>query len=112
MQYPRLIPLWGAVFVDILGFSIISPFLPFFMEIYSSSPIVIGLLLSSNAIFGFFFRPILGKLSDKYGRKPLILISQFGTLAGFLILTLSQNIQMLFIARIVDGIFGGQLTIS
>jgi DHA1 family tetracycline resistance protein-like MFS transporter len=112
MQYPRLIPLWVAVFVDILGFSIILPFLPFFMEIYSSSPIVIGFLLSSNAIFGFFFGPILGKLSDKYGRKPLLLISQFGTLAGFIILALSQNIQMLFIARIVDGIFGGQFPIS
>lgn len=112
MQYPRLIPLWVAVFVDILGFSIILPFLPFFMETYSSSPIIIGFLLSSNAIFGFFFGPILGKLSDKYGRKPLLLISQFGTLAGFLILTLSQNIQMLFIARIVDGIFGGQFPIS
>jgi len=112
LQYPRLIPLWIAVFVDILGFSIILPFLPFFMEIYSSSPLVIGFLLSSNAIFGFFFGPILGKLSDKYGRKPLLLISQFGTLAGFIILALSQNIQMLFIARIVDGVFGGQFPIS
>jgi DHA1 family tetracycline resistance protein-like MFS transporter len=82
------------------------------MEIYSSSPLVIGFLLSSNAIFGFFFGPILGKLSDKYGRKPLLLISQFGTLAGFIILALSQNIQMLFIARIVDGVFGGQFPIS
>ena len=112
LQYPRLIPLWIAVFVDILGFSIILPFLPFFMEIYNSSPLVIGFLLSSNAIFGFFFGPILGKLSDKYGRKPLLLISQFGTLAGFIILALSQNIQMLFIARIVDGVFGGQFPIS
>jgi len=112
LKYPRLIPLWFAVFVDILGFSIILPFLPFFMEIYSSSPLVIGFLLSSNAIFGFFFGPILGKLSDKYGRKPLLLISQFGTLAGFIILALSQNIQMLFIARIVDGVFGGQFPIS
>ncbi len=112
MQYPRLTPLWVAVFVDILGFSIILPYLPFFMKEYNSSPLIIGLLLSSNAIFGFFFGPILGKLSDKYGRKPLLLISQVGTLAGFIILTFSRNIQMLFIARIVDGIFGGQFPIS
>ncbi|MFX1411583.1 MAG: MFS transporter [Promethearchaeota archaeon] len=112
IQYPKLTPLWVAVFVDILGFSIILPYLPFFMKEYNSSPIIIGFLLSSNAIFGFFFGPILGKLSDKYGRKPLLLISQAGTLAGFLILTFSGNIQMLFIARIVDGIFGGQFPIS
>ncbi len=111
-QYPRLLPLWVAVFVDILGFSIILPFLPFFMQEYNSSPIIIGFLLSSNAIFAFFFGPILGKLSDKYGRKPLLLISQAGTIAGFIILAFSQNIQMLFIARIVDGIFGGQFPIS
>jgi DHA1 family tetracycline resistance protein-like MFS transporter len=111
-QYPNLTPLWVAVFVDILGFSIILPYLPFFMKEYNSSPLIIGLLLSSNAIFGFFFGPILGKLSDKYGRKPLLLISQVGTLAGFIILTFSRNIQMLFIARIVDGIFGGQFPIS
>jgi DHA1 family tetracycline resistance protein-like MFS transporter len=111
-EYSRLTPLWVAVFVDILGFSIILPYLPFFMQEYNSSPIIIGLLLSSNAIFGFFFGPILGKLSDKYGRKPLLLISQAGTIAGFIILAFSQNIQMLFIARIVDGIFGGQFPIS
>lgn len=112
LEYPRLTPLWIAVFVDILGFSIILPFLPFFMEEFNTSPFVIGLLLSSNAIFGFFFGPILGKLSDNYGRKPLLLISQAGTIAGFVLLALSTNIQMLFIARIVDGIFGGQFPIS
>lgn len=110
--YPKLTPLWVAVFVDILGFSIILPYLPFFMKEYNSSPLIIGLLLSSNAIFGFFFGPILGRLSDKYGRKPLLLISQVGTLAGFIVLTFSRNIEMLFIARIIDGIFGGQFPIS
>jgi len=112
LEYPRLTPLWIAVFVDILGFSIILPFLPFFIEEFKTSPFVIGLLLSSNAIFGFFFGPILGKLSDIYGRKPLLLISQAGTIVGFVLLALSTNIQMLFIARIVDGIFGGQFPIS
>jgi len=111
-EYQKLTPLWIAVFVDILGFSIILPFLPFFIAEFNTSPIVIGLLLSSNAIFGFFFGPILGKLSDKYGRKPFMLISQAGTLVGFIILIFANNLIVLFIARIVDGIFSGQFPIS
>ena len=78
-NYQNLTPLWIAVFVDILGFSIILPFLPFFIVEFNSSPVIIGFLLSSNAIFGFFFGPILGKLSDNYGRKPVMLVSLAGT---------------------------------
>jgi len=111
-EYQKLTPLWIAVFVDILGFSIILPFLPFFIAEFNTSPIVIGFLLSSNAIFAFFFGPILGKLSDKYGRKPFMLISQAGTLLGFIILIFANNIILLFIARVVDGIFSGQFPIS
>ncbi len=111
-EYKRLQPLWIAVYVDILGFTILIPFLPFFMEQFHVSAVVIGLLLSTNAIFGTFFGPILGKLSDKYGRKPLLLISQAGTLAGFLMLAFSQDIYMLFISRIVDGVFGGNFPIA
>jgi MFS family permease len=80
-EYPQLRPLWIAVFVDILGFTIILPFLPIFAEKYNPTPLLLGLLMASNAIFGFFFSTILGKLSDKYGRKPLLLISQAGTTA-------------------------------
>ncbi|MFX0155928.1 MAG: MFS transporter [Candidatus Hodarchaeota archaeon] len=111
-EYQRLTPLWIAVFVDILGFSIILPFLPFFIAEFNTSPIIIGFLLSSNAIFAFFFGPILGKLSDKYGRKPFMLISQAGTLLGFIILIFTNNILVLFIARVIDGIFSGQFPIS
>ena len=111
-EYQKLTPLWIAVFVDILGFSIILPFLPFFILEFNSSPVLIGFLLSSNAIFGFFFGPILGKLSDKYGRKPVMLISLAGTFVGFIILILSNNIILLFIARVIDGIFSGQFPIA
>jgi len=111
-EYQKLTPLWISVFVDILGFSIILPFLPFFISEFNTSPLVIGFLLSSNAIFAFFFGPILGKLSDKYGRKPFMLISQAGTLLGFVILIFANNILVLFIARVIDGIFSGQFPIS
>ena len=111
-EYPILRPLWVSVFTDILGFTIILPFLPLLARDFATSDLLLGLLIASNAIFGFFFSPILGKLSDKYGRRPWILISQLGTIAGFLVLAFSNSLWMLFLARIIDGMFGGQFPIS
>jgi DHA1 family tetracycline resistance protein-like MFS transporter len=112
LDYAELIPLWIAVFVDILGFSILIPFLPFFSQEYGAPAWQIGLLLSTNALFGFFSGPIWGSLSDRYGRKPMLLISQAGTLVGFLMLAFSNSLAMLYASRIVDGIFGGNFPIA
>ncbi len=90
-EFPKLRPLWISVFVDILGFSILIPFLPFFGQEFGASPWKIGLLLSTNALFSFFSGPIWGSLSDRYGRKPMLLISQIGTLIGFLIMAFSNT---------------------
>jgi DHA1 family tetracycline resistance protein-like MFS transporter len=110
--YPELTPLWIAVFVDILGFSILIPFLPFFGQTFGAPPWQVGLLMSTNALFGFFSGPIWGQLSDRYGRKPILLICQLGTMIGFLMLAFSRSLTMLFISRIVDGIFGGNYPIA
>ena len=112
VEYPELAPVWIAVFVDILGFSVLIPLLPYFSAEYGAPPWVIGLLLSTNALFGFFSGPIWGALSDKHGRKPMLLISQIGTLVGFLMLAFSNNLTMLFASRVVDGIFGGNYPIA
>ncbi|MGC9349762.1 MAG: MFS transporter [Anaerolineae bacterium] len=111
-DFPELRPLWISVFVDILGFSILIPFLPFFGQEYGAPAWQIGLLLSTNALFGFFAGPIWGSLSDRYGRKPMLLLSQLGTLAGFLIMAFSNSLGMMFFSRIVDGIFGGNYPIA
>lgn len=105
--FPELAPLWIAVFVDILGFSILIPFLPFFSKKFDALPWQVGLLLSTNALFGFFSGPMWGRLSDRYGRKPILLICHLGTMTGFLMLAFSRSMTMLFLSRIVDGIFGG-----
>jgi len=112
INYPRLFPLWMAVFIDILGFYLILPFLPSFIKTFDVSPFMVGLLISVNAIFTFIFAPILGHLSDSYGRKPLLLISQAGTMSAFLILAFSDSILLIFISRMVDGIFGGNFPIA
>ncbi len=112
IEYPQLTPLWIAVFIDILGFSVLIPLLPFFSAKYGAPPWQIGLLLSTNALFSFFSGPIWGALSDKRGRKPMLLISQAGTLVGFVMLAFSTNLTMLFASRVVDGIFGGNYPIA
>jgi DHA1 family tetracycline resistance protein-like MFS transporter len=111
-KYRMLAPLWIAVFIDVLGFTILFPMVGYFSEVFNTSQTMIGLIFSVNAMFGFVFGPILAKLSDKYGRRPLLLISQFGTLLGFILTAFSGNLVMLIIARMVDGMFGGNFPIA
>jgi len=106
-KYPELTPLWIGLFVDILGFYIIIPFLATFIEVFNTTPFMIGLVLAANAVFTLVSAPIWGRLSDQFGRKPILIISQMGTFAAFLILAFSNTIELLFLSRIVDGIFGG-----
>jgi len=111
-KYPELNNLWIGLFVDILGFYIIIPYLPSLMVIYKTTPLVIGLLLATNAVFSLFSAPIWGRLSDKFGRRPILLIAETGTCSAFLILAFSNSLFLLFVARVVDGIFGGNYPIT
>ena len=111
-EYASLIPLWISTFIDIIGFSILIPYLPRFTSDFGASLFQVGLLLSANSFFSLFGNVIWSSFSDKYGRKPILLICQFGTLAGFIIMAFSTNLAMLFVSRIVDGIFGGNYPIA
>lgn len=111
-KYRMLTPLWIAIFIDVLGFTILLPMVGFFSDLFNTSMTMIGLIFSVNAMFGFVFGPILAKLSDKYGRRPLLLISQFGTCLAFILTAFSTSLWMLFLARIIDGMFGGNFPIA
>ncbi len=111
-DYPQLRALWLAIFTDVLGMSIILPILPVLAIQYQINAFLLGFLIASNAIFGFIVSPLLGKSSDKYGRKPILLICQIGTIMGFIVLTFSNSLVLLLLARIIDGIFSGQLAVS
>ena len=111
-KYPELINLWIGLFVDILGFYIIIPLLPSLIKKYNTTPFVIGALVATNAVFSLFSAPLWGRLSDRFGRKPMLLIAESGTCCAFLILAFSNSLALLFIARIVDGIFGGNFPIT
>ncbi len=95
-----------TVFIDLVGFGIILPLLPYYAQSYGASPFDVGLLSTSYSLMQFLFMPAWGRLSDRYGRRPLILISLVGSCVGFLIFGLAQSLAWLFIGRMIAGIAG------
>ncbi|KGP80696.1 MULTISPECIES: MFS transporter [unclassified Paenibacillus] len=102
-----------SVFLCGIGFSIIAPVVPFLVQPYISSPgeqaIVVTLLTSVYAFCVFFASPVLGALSDKYGRRPLLLICLLGSAIGYLIFGIGGALWVLFAGRIIEGITGGSI---
>ncbi len=107
-----LLPIFLIVLVDVLGLTIILPLLPFYAEKLGASATVVGLLISSYAFCQLIAGPILGKMSDHMGRKPLLIVSQIGTLIGFLILAFAGSLWMVFLSRIIDGLTAGNLSLA
>ena len=101
-----------VVFIDLLGFSLILPLLPYYAETFHANAFVTGLLVASYAVAQFIGAPLLGRLSDRYGRRPILLASIFGTFLGFILLGVANALWILFAARIMDGITGGNLSIA
>ena len=100
------------VFVDVLGFSLILPLLPYYAVDFNASSLMVGLLLSANALTQMIGAPILGRLSDRYGRKPLLIASIAGTVLSFLILGWANSLAILFLSRILDGLLGGNVSLA
>ena len=107
-----LLPIFLIVAVDVLGLTIILPLLPFYAERYGATPQVVGLLVTTYALCQLVAGPILGKLSDRYGRRPLLIVSQLGTFAGFLILGAARSLPLIFFSRFLDGITAGNLSLA
>jgi MFS transporter, DHA1 family, tetracycline resistance protein len=107
-----LIPIFLVIVVDILGMTIILPLLPFYAEQMGASATTVGLLVSTFAICQLVGGPILGRLSDRFGRRPLLLVSQAGTLIGFIILAYADNLWLLFISRVIDGFTAGNISLA
>jgi DHA1 family tetracycline resistance protein-like MFS transporter len=112
MKRSPLLSIFLIVFVDVLGLTIILPLLPFYAESLGASPVTVGLLVSAYAICQLLAGPPLGHLSDRVGRRPVLLVSQIGTFIGFLILAYAQTLWVVFLARIIDGLTAGNLTVA
>lgn len=112
MARPRspLAVIFVTVFIDLVGFGIVIPVLPLYAERFGASPLVIGLLLGVYSAMQCLFAPVLGRLSDRVGRRPVLLVSLIGTSIGFLIMGAAQTLWLLFAARVIDGITGGNIS--
>lgn len=107
-----LLPIFLIVLVDILGMTIILPLLPFYAEEFGASPRQIGLLVATFAACQLVSGPLLGQLADRFGRKPLLLLSQVGTLIGFFVLGRASSLWMVFVSRAIDGATAGNLSLA
>ena len=112
MKTSPLLSIFLIVLVDVLGLTIILPLLPFYAESFGATPAVVGMLVSAYAICQLIAGPPLGHLSDRVGRRPVLLVSQMGTCAGFLILASARALWMVFLARVIDGLTAGNLTVA
>jgi DHA1 family tetracycline resistance protein-like MFS transporter len=105
-----LLIIFLTILVNLIGFGIIIPLLPFYAETFGASPMTIGLLFATFSIAQLVASPVLGSWSDKWGRRPVLIFSLIGTVVSFVMLATAQSLPMLFAARIVDGLSGGNIT--
>ncbi len=138
MKRSRLLNIFLVVFIDLLGFGLILPLLPYFAGQYGASEFLIGLLVASYAAAQFIGAPLMGRLSDRFGRRPILVVSIAGTALGFLLLGLAEPLGkalssfvldnptpeqlaalqngailgVMFIARMLSGLTGGNITVA
>jgi DHA1 family tetracycline resistance protein-like MFS transporter len=112
MKSPQasLLPIFLIVTVDVLALTIMLPLLPFYAEHFGASPTVVGVLVGVYALCQLVAGPVLGQISDRVGRKPVLAVSQIGTCAGLLLLAWAPNLAVVFVARVLDGLTAGNLS--
>ena len=103
---------FAIVLVDIFGLTIIIPLLSIYSEHFGASPLEATLLVSVYALCQLVSAPLLGKASDRFGRKPLLLASQIGTFFGFILLARATSLWMVYLARVIDGATAGNISLA
>jgi len=110
MNKSALATVFLVVVIDLLGFGIVLPLLPFYAQEFSASAVTIGLLYSVYSFMQLIFSPIWGSWSDRIGRRPIMLLSTFGAVIAYTIFGLAESLSVLFISRIVAGTMGGNIS--
>ena len=104
--------IWTTVALDLVGFGVVAPILPRYAERFGASGTTVGLLFASFSLAQFVCAPLLGRLSDRIGRKPVIIISLFGTAVGSVLTGAAGTLWLLFLGRIVDGASGASVSVA
>jgi DHA1 family tetracycline resistance protein-like MFS transporter len=108
----RLGVLFSVIVVDLIGFGIVVPILPFWSERFGANGLILGLLVASHAAMQFLFSPGWGRLSDRIGRRPVMLITIAGTALSLLFLGLADSLVQIFMARLLSGVFGSNISVA
>jgi MFS transporter, DHA1 family, tetracycline resistance protein len=101
-----------AVLVDVIGFGIVIPILPFYVTEFGASPTTITVLFATFSLFAFMSAPLLGAISDRIGRRPILILSMISTALGWFVFASAQSLWVLFLGRIIDGVAAGNFTIA
>src|SRR6476620_11389198 len=109
MRRASLAVLFLTVFIDLIGFGMVIPFLSFYAREYGASGTTVGMVVGVYSIMQFFFAPVWGRLSDRIGRRPVILISLSASCIGYLMFGLSRGIVVLFLSRMIAGAGGANI---
>ncbi len=112
MKKARLSLIFSVVFMDMVGFGFVIPLIPDYIKKFGGSAALVGVLMTVYALGQFIAAPIVGRLSDRYGRKPLFLFSIGGTFLSLLLLGFADSLWLVFAARLLDGLTGGNITVA
>lgn len=107
-----LLTLFFIVFADMLGFGLIIPLLPYYAKQFGASDLIVGVLSMIYPLGQIFASPLIGRMSDKFGRKIALLLSVGGTFLSLLLLGFAKSLTLIFISRLVDGLTGGNITVA
>lgn len=99
-----------AVLIDLMGFGLVLPLLPFYASTFHASAVAIGLLYSVYSLAQLIFSPLWGSLSDRIGRRPIMLMSTLGAVCAYLLFAVSKSLAVLFTSRLIAGIMGGNIS--
>jgi len=110
MKKSPLVVLFITVFIDLIGFGIVLPLLPFYAEHFGANALLVGLLSTSFSLMQLLFAPVWGRLSDRVGRRPVILAGLLGSSLSYLTFGLAQSLPILFLSRILAGIAGANIS--
>ena len=111
VQREKLVVMF-TVFVDVIGIGIVIPILPFYVGSFGASPFLITLLFATYAFCSFLSSPLLGALSDKLGRRPILIVSIASTALGWFVFAGASSIPLLFLGRVIDGSAAGNFTVA